>query len=84
MNASPSRTPRPSAALDAETPARLTPREQEIFVSFAHGMSYAQIVEQGNQTGDRPERHLRRPAKVESQDDAGLVLWCVRNGMVGD
>ena len=32
---------------------------------------------EGHQAGDRPERHLRRPAKVESQDDAGVsALVC--------
>ena len=45
---------------------------------------------EGDQAGDRSERHLRHPAKTGDRDEAGigvlarLVLWCVRNGLLDD
>ena len=63
----------------------LTPREREILVSFAQGMSYARIAE---------EREIKpvtvRNAiygiqqKLSVRTMQGLVLWCVRNGLLDD
>ena len=58
--------------------AGLTSREREILVSFGPGhVLRSDSGGEGHQAGDRSERHLRRPAKVESQDDAGVsALVC--------
>ena len=70
---------------DAAAAAGLTPREREILVSFAQGMSYARIAE---------EREIKpvtvRNAIYGIQQKLGvgsmqeLVLWSVRNGLLGD
>ena len=65
--------------------AGLTSREREILVSFALGMSYARIAEA---RGIKPVTvrnaiyGVQQKLKVKTMQ--GLVLWCVRNGMVGD
>ena len=65
--------------------AGLTSREREILVSFARGMSYARIAEA---RGIKPVTvrnaiyGVQQKLKVKTMQ--GLVLWCVRNGMVGD
>ena len=70
---------------DAAAAAGLTPRERAILVSFARGMSYARIAEA---RGIKPVTvrnaiyGVQRKLKVKTMQ--GLVLWCVRNGMVGD
>ena len=70
---------------DAAAEACLTPREREILVSFAQGMSYARIAEA---RGIKPVTvrnalyGVQQKLKVKTMQ--GLVLWCVRNGMVGD
>ena len=70
---------------DAAAAAGLTPREREILVSFAQGMSYARIAEA---RGIKPVTvrnaiyGVQQKLKVKTMQ--GLVLWCVRNGMVGD
>ena len=70
---------------DAAAEAGLTPREREILVSFAQGMSYARIAEA---RGIKPVTvrnaiyGVQQKLKVKTMQ--GLVLWCVRNGMVGD
>ena len=57
---------------DAADGAGLTPREREILVSFAKGMSYSRIAEaRGVQAGDRSQRRLRHPAEAEGRVDAG-------------
>ena len=70
---------------DTAAAAGLTPREREILVSFAQGMSYARIAE---------EREIKpvtvRNAIYGIQQKLGvgsmqeLVLWSVRNGLLGD
>ena len=70
---------------DAAAEAGLTPLEREILVSFAQGMSYARIAEA---RGIKPVTvrnaiyGVQQKLKVKTMQ--GLVLWCVRNGMVGD
>ena len=70
---------------DAAAEAGLTPREREILVSFAQGMSYARIAAA---RGIKPVTvrnaiyGVQQKLKVKTMQ--GLVLWCVRNGMVGD
>ncbi len=70
---------------DAAAAAGLTSREREILVSFALGMSYARIAEA---RGIKPVTvrnaiyGVQQKLKVKTMQ--GLVLWCVRNGMVGD
>ena len=68
---------------DAAAAAGLTAREKEILVSFAHGMSYAQIAEA---RGIRPVTArnaiygIQRKLKIEKIQ--WLVVWCVRNGLM--
>ena len=63
----------------------LTPREREILVSFAKGMSYSRIAEA---RGVKPVTvrnavyGIQRKLKVGSMQ--GLVLWAVRNGLLDD
>ena len=65
--------------------AGLTPREREILVSFAQGMSYVRIAEA---RGIKPVTvrnaiyGVQRKLKVKTMQ--GLVLWCVRNGLLDD
>ena len=62
----------------------LTPREREILVSFAQGMSYARIADA---RGIKPVTVRNAiygvQQKLNVKTMQGLVLWCVRNGMVG-
>ena len=63
----------------------LTPREQEILTSFAQGMSYAQIAEARGikpVTARNAIYGIQRKLGVGTMQ--GLVLWCVRNGLLGD
>ena len=63
----------------------LTLREQEIFVSFAQGMSYAGIA---GARGIKPVAArnaiygIQQKLKVGTMQ--GLALWAVRNGLLGD
>ncbi len=70
---------------DAAAEAGLTPREREILVSFAQGMSYAQIAEA---RGIKPVTARNALYGVQHKLGVGtmqgLVLWCVRNGLLGD
>ena len=69
---------------DAAAEAGLT-REREILVSFAQGMSYAQIAEA---RGIKPVTARNALYGVQHKLGVGtmqgLVLWCVRNGLLGD
>lgn len=65
--------------------AGLTPREREILVAFAQGMSYAAIAQA---RGVKPVTvrnavyGIQRKLGVESMQ--GLVLWAVRNGLLDE
>ena len=65
--------------------AGLTPREREILVSFAQGMSYARIAEA---RGIKPVTVRNAIYGIQQKLSVGtmqeLVLWCVRNGLLGD
>ena len=68
---------------DAAVAAGLTARERETLVSFARGMSYAQIAEA---RGAKPVTvrnaiyRIQHKLKIETMQ--GLVLWSVRNGLL--
>ena len=70
---------------DAAAEAGLTPREREILVSFAQGMSYARIAEA---RGIKPVTARNAIYGVQQKlgvgSMQGLVLWCVRNGLLDD
>ena len=63
----------------------LTPREREILVSFAQGMSYTRIAEA---RGIKPVTARNAIYGIQQKLGVGtmqgLVLWCVRNGLLGD
>ena len=65
--------------------AGLTPREREILVSFSKGMSYARIAEA---RGVKPVTARNAIYSIQQKLNVGsmqeLVLWCVRNGLLGD
>ena len=65
--------------------AGLTPREREILVSFARGVSYARIAE----VRDIKVVSVRNAVysiqqKLGAGTLQGLVLWAVRNGLLDD
>ena len=65
--------------------AGLTPRELEILVSFAQGMSYARIAEARGikpVTARNAIYSIQRKVNVRTMQE--LVLWCVRNGFLDD
>ena len=67
---------------DVAHAAGLTRREQEILVSFARGMSYAQIAEAMESkpvTVRNAIYGVQRKLGVRTMQE--LVLWCVRNGL---
>ena len=72
-------------AVDPAQAAGLTPRDREILVSFAQGLSYAAIAEA---RGLKPVSvrnavyGIQRKLGVKSMQ--GLVLWAVRNGLLDD
>ena len=67
------------------TAAGLTQREREILVSFALGMSYARIAEA---RGIKPVTVRNAIYGIQQKLGVGsmqeLVLWSVRNGLLGD
>ena len=76
---------RAARAVDPAEAAGLTPRDREILVSFAQGMSYAAIAEaRGLKTVSvrNAVYGIQRKLGVESMQ--GLVLWAVRNGLLDD
>ena len=70
---------------DAAAEAGLTPREREILVSFASGISYARIAEaRGIQPVTARNAIYGIQQKLGVRTMQGLVLWCVRNGLLGE
>ena len=69
--------------VDSAAAVGLTPREREILVSFAQGMSYAQIAEA---RGIKPVTARNAIYGIQQKLKVGtmqaLVLWCVRNGLL--
>ena len=65
--------------------ARLTQREREILVSVSQGMSYARIAEA---RGVKPVTVRNAIYGIQQKLGVGsmqeLVLWSVRNGLLGD
>ncbi len=63
----------------------LTPRERGILISFARGMSYARIAEA---RGIKPVTARNAIYGIQQKLGVGsmqeLVLWSVRNGLLGD
>ena len=63
----------------------MTPREREILVSFAQGMSYAQMAVARwikPVTARNAIYGIQQKLKVGTMQ--GLALWAVRNGLPGD
>ena len=56
---------------DAAAAAGLTPREREILVSFAQGMSYARIAEEREIKPVTVRTRSTAFNKIECRDDAG-------------
>ena len=70
---------------DAAEAAGLTPREREVLVSFAQGMSYARIAEaRGVKTVTVRNAVYSIQKKLDVGSMQGLVLWAVRNGLLDD
>ena len=70
---------------DAASASGLTPREREILVSFAGGMSYARIAEARGikpVTARNAIYGIQKKLRIGTMQ--GLVLWCVHNGLLGD
>ncbi len=70
---------------DAAAEAGLTPREREILVSFAQGMSYARIAEEREikpVTARNAIYGIQQKLSVGTMQE--LVLWCVHNGLLDD
>ena len=76
---------RRGGALDPVVVAGLTQREREILVSFARGMSYAQIAEDREVKAVTVRNAIYRiQEKLEVGTMQALVLWAVRNGLLDD
>ena len=68
---------------DAAAAAGLTQREREILVSFAQGMSYAQIAKQREvKTVTIRNAIYAIQDKLDVGSMQGLVLWAVRSGLL--
>ena len=66
-------------------PGRLTQREREILTLFAQGLSYAKIADvRGNQpvTVRNAIYGIQNKLKIETKQE--LVVWAVRNGLLGE
>ena len=77
--------PRSGKTRDVASAAGLTPREREILVSFAQGMSYAEIAEARRikpVTVRNAIYGIREKLGVNSLQT--LVLWTVQNGLLDD
>ena len=74
---------RDAGTRDAAAVAGLTPREREILISFAQGMSYARIAKA---RGVKPVTVRNAIYGIQKKLGVGtiqeLVLWCVRNGLL--
>ena len=70
---------------DATATAGLTQREREILVSVSRGMSYARIAEA---RGIKPVTARNAIYGIQQKLGVGsmqeLVIWSVRNGLLGD
>ena len=74
-----------AGAGDAAEAAGLTPREREVLVSFAQGMSYGRIAEaRGVKTVTVRNAVYSIQQKLGVGSMQGLVLWAVRNGLLDD
>ena len=74
-----------AGAGDAAEAAGLTPRERDVLVSFAQGMSYAQIAEAREvKTVTVRNAVYSIQHKLDVGSMQGLVLWAVRNGLLDD
>ena len=63
----------------------LTGRQQEILTLFAQGLSYAQIAEaRGNRPLTIRNAIYGIQDKLGVETKQGLVVWAVRNGLVGE
>ncbi len=72
-------------AVDPADTAGLTPREREILVSFAQGMSYAEIADgRGIKSVSVRNAIYRIQQKLRIGTIQGLVLWAVRNGLLDE
>ena len=73
------------AGKTTDAAAGLTPRERDILVSFAQGMSYARIAEA---RGIKPVTARNAIYGIQQKLGVGtmqgLVLWCVQNGLLSD
>ena len=76
---------RDAGPMDPTQAAGLTPREREVLVSFARGMSYARIGEElGIKAVTVRNNVYRIRDKLELESMQDLVLWAVRNRLLGD
>ncbi|GJF34698.1 DNA-binding response regulator [Kitasatospora sp. NE20-6] len=75
--------PQPPAAPDRSTLADLTPREREITLLVAHGLSNHEIAERLTVSYPTVRTHVQRAlAKTDSRDRAQLVALAFRTGLI--
>ena len=74
-----------TGAEDTTATAGLTPREREILIAFSRGMSYSQIAEMREVKAVTIRNAIYGiQQKLAVRSMQGLVLWCVRNGLLDD
>ena len=74
-----------AGATDDTATDGLTPREREILIAFSRGMSYAQIAEIREVKAVTIRNAIYGiQQKLGIRSMQGLVLWCVRNGLLDD